>query len=407
MKNSRFDGKTALLLVILCAGWTLLYADRTALYPLLTVIGEKYCLSSIQLGTITSSYFVVYVAMQIPSGILADKIGNKVLLTATYLLSGLALLLFGLFAKNFLLLLFFTAFHGFGAGAYFPTAYGILLTSVKPNIRATAIAIVNLGMSFGLIIGLALSGPLYLYTKSYSGIFTVLGLLTIVTAFFFYKMLPETAQSASNFSPDCFPIIDIIKDKNLVLLNMAQFCSLYGYWVALTWGAAFFQKERGIDIRLAGLLVAIVGISSIFPSVVSGRISDKIGRKKMALLLFPMGGLTIFLLPCASSTSAIICALVAYGVFGKASWDPIGIAWMSDHAFSLNKNSVSTATGVYNFSGMMSAVIGPIISGLIRDLTGSLAPAFYVAAVLSLLGTLFVYLVDEKPSSISSMSIDS
>jgi MFS family permease len=177
--------------------------------------------------------------------------------------------------------------------------------------------------------------------------------------------------------------------------------------VALTWGAAFFQKERGIDIRLAGLLVAIVGISSIFPSVVSGRISDKIGRKKMALLLFPMGGLTIFLLPCASSTSAIICALVAYGVFGKASWDPIGIAWMSDHAFSLNKNSVSTATGVYNFSGMMSAVIGPIISGLIRDLTGSLVPAFYVAAVLSLLGTLFVYLVDEKPSSISSMSIDS
>jgi len=72
----------------------------------------------------------------------------------------------------------------------------------------------------------------------------------------------------------------ILKNKNFLFITLAQFCALYEYWTAVTWGATFFHEERGISMQLAGLFVAIVGISAILPSLFIGRISDKFGRKK-------------------------------------------------------------------------------------------------------------------------------
>ncbi|HHX24513.1 MAG: MFS transporter [Tepidanaerobacteraceae bacterium] len=397
MRETGIDKKTLITLIALCIGWTLLYADRTALYPLLSVIGEDYNLTSTMMGTITSSYFLVYVAMQIPSGVLADKFGNKKLLILSYIVAGFALLGFGLFAKSYILLLLFTAVHGFGASSFYPCAYGIMLKTVDSKQWGIGAAIVNLGMSFGLIIGLAISGPLYLHFKSYSGIFIILAILTILAALVFNRILPHVARDNESNSKKAFPLIQILKNSDLLFINLAQFCALYGYWTAVTWGPTFFQEERGISIQLAGLFVAIVGVSAILPSLVIGRISDKYGRKRIALLLFPLGAITIFLMAYASSNITIVMSLIAYGIVGKSSWDPIAVAWAGRHATAMDKDAMGTAMGVFNFSGMMSAVIAPVVTGLIKDITGSLETAYYVAAMVSILGGVLVMFINEKP----------
>lgn len=399
MSENRIHKNTLIVLVALCLGWTLLYADRTALYPLLSVIGEEFNLTSTMMGTITSSYFLVYVTMQIPSGILADKLGKKQLLILTFIIAGIALLGFGLFAKSYILLLLFTALHGFGAGSFYPCAYGIMLKTVDSKQWGIGAAIVNLGMSFGLIIGLAVSGPLYLHFKSYAGIFIALALMTILAALGFNNILPDVTNDSgsNNTSKKAFPLTEILKNSNLVLINLAQFCALYGYWTAVTWGATFFQEERGISMELAGLFVAIVGISAIIPSILMGRISDKLGRKKIALILFPLGAITIFLMAYARSNLTIILSLIAYGIFGKSSWDPIAVAWAGSHATAMDKNALGTAMGVFNFSGMMSAVVAPVVTGFIRDITGSLVAAYYVAALVSIMGGILVMFVREEP----------
>lgn len=399
MSERRNQISILIILFALCMGWTILYADRTALYPLLSVIGEDYKLSSTMMGTVTSSYFLVYVSMQIPSGILADKLGNKRLLILTFIIAGTALLGFGLLAKSYLMLIFFTALHGFGAGSYYPCAYGIMLNTVDSKRWGLAAAIVNLGMSFGLIIGLAVSGPLYLRFNSYSGIFIGLGLLTMMAALVFYIIIPNVKNAGANGSGTAksFPLVGILKNKNILLINSAQFCALYGYWTAVTWGATFFQEERGVSMELAGLFVAIVGISSLVPSVLMGRISDKFGRKKIALVLFPLGAITIFMMAYVHSNIAIILSLIAYGIFGKSSWDPIAIAWAGSHARAMDKDALGTAMGAFNFTGMMSAVVAPVVTGFIRDITGSFVAAYYVAALISVLGGILVMFVSEEP----------
>ncbi|KXG74241.1 putative sulfoacetate transporter SauU [Fervidicola ferrireducens] len=383
------------ILFALSLGWTVLYADRTSLYPLLSVIGRDFNLNNTQLGTITSSYFLVYVAMQIPGGIVADKVGKKRLIVLGILTAGVSLFCFGLFGKSYSLLVLFAALHGLGAGTYYPCAYGIMLELVDSKHWGTSAAIINLGMSFGLILGLAISGPLYMRFKSYSAIFIGLALFTMALSLLFIKILPE-AESRCNEKTNFFAVKEVLKNKNLLLLYIAQFCALYGYWTAVTWGATFFKEERGIGMELAGLFVAIAGMSSIIPSLVMGRISDIFGRKKIALILFPLGALTLYLMAHVRTASAIILSLIAYGIIGKSSWDPIAVAWSGSHASALGNEAASTAMGVFNFFGMMSAVVAPVVTGFIRDITGSLVAAYYVAAVLSLLGGSLVILVDEK-----------
>ncbi|WP_213996011.1 MFS transporter [Tepidanaerobacter syntrophicus] len=398
MSKSKIDSKILWPLIALCLGWTLIYADRTAMYPLLSVIGDNFHLTNTQIGTITGSYFLIYVAMQIPSGIFADKIGQKRLLISTFIIVGFALIGFALFAKSYLSLLLFTVFHGFGAGFFYPCAYGIMLKTVDSDSWGRGAAIVNLGMSLGLIIGLAASGPLYIHFGNYSAIFLLLAILTLLSAFILNKAIPNIEKSIAG-QQENFKVLEVLKNKNLLFINLSQFCALYGYWTAVTWGATFFYEERGISMEFAGLFVAIVGISAIIPSLVMGSISDKIGRKKMALVLFPLGSLTIFLMAYARSKAAIILSLIAYGVVGKSSWDPIAVAWTGSHAFAMDKKALGTAMGIFNFSGMMSAVVAPIITGFIKDVTGSLVAAYYVAAAISVLGGFLIMFVSEEPES--------
>jgi len=398
LSKSKIDSKILWPLIALCLGWTLIYADRTAMYPLLSVIGDNFHLTNTQIGTITGSYFLIYVAMQIPSGIFADKIGQKRLLISTFIIVGFALIGFALFAKSYLSLLLFTVFHGFGAGFFYPCAYGIMLKIVDSDSWGRGAAIVNLGMSLGLIIGLAASGPLYIHFGNYSAIFLLLAILTLLSAFILNKAIPNIEKSIAG-QQENFKVLEVLKNKNLLFINLSQFCALYGYWTAVTWGATFFYEERGISMEFAGLFVAIVGISAIIPSLVMGSISDKIGRKKMALVLFPLGSLTIFLMAYARSKAAIILSLIAYGIVGKSSWDPIAVAWTGSHAFAMDKKALGTAMGIFNFSGMMSAVVAPIITGFIKDVTGSLVAAYYVAAAISVLGGFLVMFVSEEPES--------
>lgn len=398
MSNIEDRRKTSILLAVLCLGLTFVSANRTALYPLLPIIGDKYRLTNTQLGTITSSYFLVYAAMQIPSGFLGDKVGKKRLLTAMYLLSGLALLSFALLAKSYVSLVFFVALHGLGAGSYYPSAFSMLLSTVDSSRRATAAAVVGLGFSLGLILGLAASGPIYLYTGSFSGIFLILSILTLFMVPVFQKYLPDVKSSKAKSGK--FDVGAILKNKNVLFINIAQFCALFGHWVAITWGPTFFVTERGISLKLAGMFVAITGISAVIPSLVVSRISDKIGRKRLAVILFPLGALSIFLMAYANSNLAIIASLVAYGIVGKSSWDPIAVAWMGEHALSVSEDALGTATGIFNFFGMMSAVLAPTVSGYILDITNSLVSAFYFAAIVSLVGGFLIFFVQEKPQSI-------
>ena len=374
-----------------CLGWAIIYADRTALYPMLKVIGEEFNLTGAQTGAITSAYFLCYVALQIPAGIWGDKYGLKNILVSMYLLSGVGMLLTGLMASNYTTLLIFVAIHGIGAGAYYPAAYGTTLNAVPKETKGLSTAIINSGMSLGLALGLACAGPIYLHFNSWKMPFLILAVPTILMAFVYQIVLKDIRPPVG----EKVPFSAILKDKNLMLINGAIFCSLYGFWTVVTWGPTFFQTERGLSLTVAGLYTAIVAVTAIPAGLTIGKSSDRYGRKKLSLILLPLAAATVFATGYVKSLPALIAVLICYGLVGKLTWDPIAVSWVGDHVSATKPQAMGSAVALFNFCGMSSAIVAPIISGWLKDLTGSLQTSFYLGGAIVLLGTLFVAFVEE------------
>lgn len=370
----------ARLVALFCAGWAVIYADRTVLYPLLTVIARDFHLSGLQTGLITAAYFTLYVAAQLASGLLAERFGLKRMLVLFSLLSALGLAGFGAAAVNYAALLSVAALHGAGAGAYYTTAYSITIHTVPGDLRGIASGVINGGMSLGLAAGLALAGPFYQATGSWRIPFLLLAIPTFLVAALYQGTVREVRLPA----PRAIPLLAMLRDPTLLRMNLSGFCVLYGWFVLLSWGPVFFQTERGVSLTLSGLYTLVIAITAIPSGLTLGRLSDRMGRKRIILSLLPLMALCLALVPRVQSRGGMLLLLLFYGVVGKLAWDPVGIAWLGDYVSRTQPGAVGAAVALFSFTGVLSAVIGPPVTGWIKDVTGSLAGGFYLAGALAL-----------------------
>lgn len=373
------------LVALFSLGWVVVYADRTVLYPMLPLVGQEFQLTGAEMGAITSAYFLFYTAAQLISGMLGDRFGLKRVLVLFFFAAALGIAAIGLLAISYLTLIIFVALHGAGAGGYYPMAYGLTMHTIPQWMRGLSSAIIGSGMSIGLASGLALAGPLYHATGNWRFPFLALALPTFLTAALYQWLVRETRPPQTG-NPS---ILAVLKDRDLLCLNAAGFCSLYGYWVILIWGPTFLQTERGLGLTASGLFTGLIAIAAIPASLTAGRLSDRVGRKRLTLFLFPLAAASIFALAHVQTKAGLILVLLSYGLFGKLAWEPVAIAWVGDRVSATKPEAMGTAIGVFSFVSVLSAVVAPVITGWIKDLTGSLVGGFYIGAMIAFCGFFF------------------
>ena len=375
-------GYVARLIVLFCAGWAVIYADRTVLYPLLTVVAQEFHLSGVQTGLITGAYFTLYVSAQLASGLLAEHFGLKRMLVLFSMLSTVGVAGLGVAAVNYPALLGVVALHGAGAGAYYTMAYSITIHAVPHHLRGIASGVINGGMSLGLAAGLALAGPFYQATGSWRVPFLILAVPTFLMAVLYRGVVREVQIPVRR----SISLWKLASDRTILCMILAGFCVLYGWWVLLSWAPVFFQTERGVSLTMSGLYTLVIAITAMPSGLILGRLSDRIGRKRIILGMLPLMALALIAVAQVHSRMGMLLALMAYGLVGKLAWDPVGIAWLGDYMSRTHPEAVGAAVALFSFTSVMSAVVGPPLTGLIKDLTGSLTGGFYLAAAVALVG---------------------
>ena len=384
------QGYVVRLVVLFCAGWAVIYADRTALYPLLKVIADEFALSGARTGLITSTYFTFYVSGQLCAGILADRFGIKQVLVWSGALTAIGIVGFGVAAVNYPSLLLVAALHGAGAGPYYAMAYSLVIQAAPSRLRGVASGVINGGMSLGLVAGLAMAGPVYQTSGSWRFPFLILAAPTCLIALLYQFLVRKGASPARR----PFPWRELLFDRTLWCMNAAGFCVLYGWWVLLSWGPVYFQTERGVGLTASGLYTLVVAVTAIPSGLLLGRWSDRIGRKPIILCMLPAMAVVLAAIPHVGSRLGMLAALLAYGVVGKLAWDPLAIAWLGDYLARERPHILAPAVVLFSFVSVLSAVVGPPLTGYLRDLTGSLGGGFYLSALVVLAG-LAVSLVPE------------
>jgi len=64
-----------------------------------------------------------------------------------------------------------------------------------------------------------------------------------------------------------------LKNRNLLLTFILCFCSLYGFFVVLTWLPQFLQVERGFEGTSVGFISSLVPWASIPGALIFARLS--------------------------------------------------------------------------------------------------------------------------------------
>lgn len=385
------------MLLVLIIGWAVVYADRTCLYPLLSVIGGQLNLTAAQTGSLTSAYFLMYVLMQIPAGVMGDRWGLRRVLVVMFTIAAFGMLGLGLFGKTYGLLLLFAALHGFGAGGFYAPAYGTLLQTVKPEKMGFSSALLGVGMAFGLMTGLIVSGPIYEAMGRYQPVFIIMAIPTFIAVILFMLKMPNIRGTAQ---PSLAQYRRMLADKDFWLLNFVTFTALYGFWVAVTWGPTYLLAEKGFSLLQSGLYTGLVALTAVPAGIMWGRLSDKIGRKKIIQFLLPTSAFCLFLLTRVVSPPTVIIVFLLYGITANSAFCPVVVAWLGDLFKLRYPGYIGAVTGIHNCAIMSSAIVAPVVSGWLRDVTGSLVPALGFGVALMLLGSVVVrWIPENKPVS--------
>lgn len=385
--------------IIFFLGWVVIYAARSVLSPVMPQIETEFGLSKSQLGLISSLFFLAYTLLQVPAGLLGDRLGRKRILVSGFMLFTLFMAAISI-SPTFLIFMLLWMLTGASQGVYYGPQYALSSEAIPKKWITLGSAVIGSGMSFGIALGYYLSSfMIEHYHTTWKMPFLAMALPVLIVALLMLVFIREKAPStdanpaAGTETKGDFKFGDLFKNRNLLMAYITIFCSIYGFFVIITWLPYYLQKERGMDIVHAAGIASIVPWISVLGTLICSYISDKLGRRKpVVLCMLPFSLLAIFGIVYSSSEAALIGVLVLYGFIGKISLNPVLIALVADNA---PRAALSTAFGLYNFFGMAASIFAPYVTGFIADSTGSLNAGFYFAALITVVGFVAMLFVKE------------
>lgn len=391
--------------VALCFfGWVFIYADRTILNPVMPKIATTFGINDAQLGLISSVFFLTYALAQIPFGILGDKIGRRTVIAFGFIVFSIMTFVSGI-VTSFTIFLVIRAIAGLGEGAYYGPQYALSGEAIPLSKLTLGTAIINSGMAFGSSGGYILSSYLVLqHHQSWTLPFFIISIPTLIIGLLFFLLREHvkpqnqkaSLQTGEIGTKGQHQLKAIFTNKDLVLAFFLCFCSIYAYFVVLTWLPQFLQVERGFSGTSVGYISSLVPWASIPGALVFAHLYDKFSHPKtLVWILVPVAVISLITVGFTTNRLVLMIALITYGLTGKLAIDPIILAFVTRRA---GNTKLSTTLSAYNFIGMSGSILAPYITGWLSDTVGTMTIGFYLGAALLLVGALgFLFTKTQQP----------
>lgn len=381
-------------------GWVMMYADRSILAPVQEHVQSQFGLSNSGIGLVSSVFFVVYVAAQIPSGILGDRMGRIRLIVIGFIVFGLATISTGLagMLHIFAALIIMRATAGLGEGLYYGPQFAKSAEETPVRFRALGAAIINSGQGIGIALGIAASSYLsYSLGLEWYWAFIAFGVLTLGVGALFALLIPDSVpdRAPGTMSAEVHRFGSLLRSPVLLGTFIMLFAGVYSFFAMVTWLPTFLSRQWGMDPGHAGTIASLPFWAAVPAGILVGHLSDRFRHRRLFVaLLVPAAVATIVAIAFTSSQSVLIAAIVMYGVVGKLALDPVLISTVADN---VDNSLRSSAYGLYNCIGMGAAILSPPATGRLVDLTGSFRNAFLVAAALLVVGAVTFLLTYRRP----------
>jgi MFS transporter, ACS family, hexuronate transporter len=371
------------LATILQVGVSMPQQTPAAIGPILT---RELGLSRSELGLLTSAIWGGMLLGMLPSGMLADRLGERRVIAVGATLLGLVLLLAAQ-APAFGWLFGLLLLAAFGSSSASPGGTKAIASWFPPHQRGLAMGIRQMGVTAAGVIASVLLPPIAV-AAHWQAAFRTVAVIVLCVTVGFALLYRETAPQPTLTPNVGGGVKALFRNRTFVFGTAYAWVFMGALGSAVTYLGVAMHQEVGVSAIVAGYLLAVLQIGGIAGRIGWGLLSDRLGRRAPAMIACGVMTLAICSV-MAFVQGAVPLALVAVLAFllGLAAmgWNALYLTLVSDQ---VPVRSAATAIGAgltISFSGMFIAT--PIF-GLIADRSGSYELSWLALAGWALLGTL-------------------
>lgn len=382
----------------------LLYIDRVCISVAKDAISGDLGLSDKAMGWVLSAFALGYALFQVPSGMLADRLGPRRVLTAIVSIWSAFTALTGM-VWNYVSLLIVRFLFGAGEAGAFPSMSRVTFSWIP--IRERGIVI---GLNFsGSRLGAAFALPFVAWLITAFGwrnAFIILGVIGIAWAllwWFGFRDLPEEhpqlsaaeqaeiQQGRQQIEADAsekVPLKDLLKSGNMRVAIVQYFCSNFTFFFALTWLFPHLKETYDLNTMDAGWYAIAPFIAGAFGNWTAGFMVDRIfsadkwnqSRRLPAMIGFGLAaaGLIGSIFMTTPLTAVIMLSIAIFGA--DMTLSP---SWAL--CVDIGKKSAGTVSGTMNMAGNIGSFLTALAFPYLAAWTGSVDYFFYIAALLNIL----------------------
>ncbi|MNF43797.1 Hexuronate transporter [compost metagenome] len=395
MNNKKWDSAYEWKAVALLAlGFGLVGLDRFIILPLFPVMMRDLDLNYQDLGNISAVLALTWGISSIFMGRLSDRIGRRKVIIPSVIMFSLLAGLSGL-ATGVGALLLIRAVMGVAEGAFTPTSIAATAEASHPR---------RLGMNIGIqqaffpLLGLGLAPivatQLLLIVPSWRWVFVLVSVPGFLIAWLLYRVLREPRETAATVQQQAVPgarWTTVLRQRN-VLLNIAcMFCMLTCLFVSSVMLPNYLTDYLHMGMQQMGFVMSAIGFGGFFGMVVMPTLSDRLGRKPVALLSCLATGLALWLMIQTGAEPVKLFLLLFATTFFNFSMICMTVGPLTSE--SVPPALVSTATGlVVGIGEVFGGGVAPALAGYIAQHHG-IENTLYLAlsgAVLGLVVALFL-----------------
>ncbi|MCC6315147.1 MAG: MFS transporter [Thermomicrobiales bacterium] len=392
--------------LVLLLSWLVAFNLRTGfigLGPVLPALAHDLGLSNTSASMLVSVPALMMGLMAVAGGALVDGWGASRVAAL-----GLALVAAGglrATVGSLPALLAITAAFGIGIGLAQP-ALPRLMSAVFPGRVGVATGIYASGMIAGSILAALLTAPAQARVAmmaGWRGPLLFWGALAGATLLVWLIVIRPWAWSGNaGRAATAANIEESIawspwRDRRVWMISLLFATQGLAYYLLVAWLPAVYDG-LGVDATGAGARFAIFN-AAMLPSILGfPALSDRIGSRRApclaASLLFVAGSLGLLLAPTAATWTWVWPAIAGAGVSGLFALSlvlPVDVA---------PGPRLGAAAGMTLAIGYAGSAAGPVLAGVVRDLTGSFEMALLILPLFGGLMALLSLLVPELPSRV-------
>ncbi len=373
-----------------------------SIQPLAPFLLEDLHLRNVQVGMMTSSFYLGALVLSIPLGWVVDRFGVHRVFVASQVVVG-AFILAVSRAHAFGAVLLCLVLAGIGYSGINPATGKAIMVWFPWRGRATAMSVKQTGIPLGGALA-AVTLPALAQAYSWRASFVASGCAALcvgILSAFVYRESPGTGEASPTATfvyRRWTRMLDIFRNRDLVLLNAVVMLYLALQMVLMTYLVLFARDALGRSVLVAGALLSLAHVGGVLGRLSWGVLSDYLfgGRRKAVLVL--NGVLSgVMCLACAflgpGSPSWLLLPVVFVFGFSAIGWNGLYLTFVGELS---GKDEAGAATGASLSIIYLGVLFGPPLFGFAIDRTGSYSLPWGIAAAVVAGAALLIGLVREK-----------